>query len=118
MIAGLTVSSSASHPTGAVITFESRVTAPVSASSRPVMSAPVTAVIEALAMTVPTNCVALPSVAELPTCQNTLQALAPPVMVICELDPAISVLAAWNTQTDSAEPASVSSPLSDNSPPE
>jgi hypothetical protein len=57
-------------------------------------------------------------VAELPTCQNTLQALAPLIRLIEAPDPAVRVLAAWKTQTDSAEPSSVSSPLSDSSPPE
>ncbi len=56
------------------IVLESNVTAPSLASRRPWMVAPVVAVIEVCAMIVPTKLVAVPRVAELPTCQNTLQA--------------------------------------------
>ena len=54
--------------------FESRVTAPFSANSLPFTVAPVFAVMEMLAMTVPTKWVPVPRVAELPTCQKTLHA--------------------------------------------
>ena len=52
----------------------SRVTAPFSAKARPVMVAPVVRVMLVSAMMLPANAVVVPSVAELPTCQNTLQA--------------------------------------------
>ncbi len=92
--------------------FVSRVTAPVRARSRPWTVAPVVAVTDCCARTVPWNCAPVPMVAELPTCQNTLQELAPPVIVIRVPDPMVSVDAAWNTQTDSALPARVNAPVS------
>jgi hypothetical protein len=57
-----------------VIVFVSRLTAPVCASSRPSRVAPVPAVIEVCAMTVPANVEFEPSVTEAPTSQKTLQA--------------------------------------------
>ena len=58
----------------AVIVLSSRVTAPVRASARPSMLAPVVTVIDCWARMLPTKVVFVPSVAELPTCQKTLQA--------------------------------------------
>ena len=40
--------------------------------------------------------------AELPTCQNTLQALAPLMRLTEAPGPVIRVLPAWNTQTESS----------------
>jgi hypothetical protein len=60
-----------------VIVLVSIVTAAVCASSRPWIVAAVVAVIDAEAMIVPTKRVPVPSVAEEPTCQKTLQAWAP-----------------------------------------
>lgn len=57
-----------------VMRFVSRVTAPLRASSRPSTDAPVCAVIDVKAMTFPMKSEAVPRVAELPTCQNTLHA--------------------------------------------
>ncbi len=51
------------------IVLEARVTAALRASSRPCTEAPVCAVIEVSARTVPTNVEFVPRVAELPTCQ-------------------------------------------------
>src|SRR5690606_22058559 len=53
------------------------VTAPVPAMSLPRMSAPESTLIDAAASTVPVNAELAPSVAELPTFQNTLHACAP-----------------------------------------
>jgi hypothetical protein len=50
----------------------SNVTAPVCANALPLSVAPVVIVIEARAIMVPTIVVAVPMVAELPTCQKTL----------------------------------------------
>ena len=61
---------------GFVIVFVSRVTAPFSANSLPFTVALVVAVMESLAMTVPTKLVPVPRVAELPTRQKTLHAFA------------------------------------------
>ena len=85
--------------TGVVITLESKVTAPLRANIRPVMVAPVVALTEVNASTVPTNTEFVPSVAELPTSQNTLHAVAPPVSVTMLVEPVMSVLAPWNTNT-------------------
>ena len=59
---------------GAVIVFVSRVTAPFRASMRPSTVARVVRVMLVSAIRVPSKLDAVPSVAELPTCQNTLQA--------------------------------------------
>ena len=56
---------------GLEITFDSKLTWPLRASSRPLMVAPVFALIDVSAKTDPTNTEPLPSVAELVTCQNT-----------------------------------------------
>ena len=78
---------------GRFIWLLSRVTAPLRASNLPYMTAPVVAVTEANANTVPTNTELVPSVAELVTCQNTLHAF-PPLIIMTLLDEAvISVLA-------------------------
>jgi hypothetical protein len=57
---------------------------------------------------------AVPRVAELPTCQNTLQAWAPLVKMMLLADAVISVDATWNTNTDAGLPwpSRVSWPLS------
>src|SRR4029078_7831686 len=75
--AGVVVVVGSDAHTGAVITLESSVVAPLRASRRPATVAFVFAVIEVSARMVPTNAVPVPRVAELPTCQNTLQACAP-----------------------------------------
>jgi hypothetical protein len=62
---------------GLVKVFESSVTAPFRASNRPSIDALVLAEIDVSASTVPTKTELVPSVAELPTCQNTLHEPAP-----------------------------------------
>jgi RecA/RadA recombinase len=62
---------------GTAIVLASMVTAPVLARTRPVTVAFVLSVIDVDARIEPLNCVVVPSVAELPTCQNTLHACAP-----------------------------------------
>jgi hypothetical protein len=82
-----------------VIRLLSRVTAAVRASSRPTTEVVVPAVIEASAKTVPRNVVLVFRVAELPTCQNTLQADAP-LMRLTVLSVAVMrVLLAWKMNT-------------------
>lgn len=85
--------------TGVVTTLESNVTAPLRANSRPVIEAPVVALTEVNASTVPTNTEFVPKVAELPTSQNTLHAVAPPISATLLVEPVMSVLAPWNTNT-------------------
>ncbi len=81
------------------IVLESSVTAPLRASSRPLMVVFVLAVIEVKARTLPTKLVPVPKVAELPICQYTLHGLAP-LMKLTELaDAVVSVEPTWNTQT-------------------
>jgi hypothetical protein len=63
------------HP-GARNVSSSRVTEPLRASARPTTTVSVVTVIDVSAMIVPSNLEPVPSVAELPTCQNTLQAWA------------------------------------------
>ena len=59
---------------GTVIVFISSVTAPLLANKRPFIVAPVVAVTLVKARIVPSKVEFVPSVAELPICQNTLQA--------------------------------------------
>jgi hypothetical protein len=85
---------------GLVITFVSSDTCPLRASSRPSTVAAVSAVMEVSASTVPLKLDAVPKVAELPTCQNTLQAKAPLVRMMLLADAVISVEATWKTNTE------------------
>lgn len=57
-----------------VIVLVSSVTAPLRASARPSIVAPVVSEIDVRAKMLPVNVVAVPMVAELPTYQNTLHA--------------------------------------------
>lgn len=61
----------------AAIVLADNVTAPFLASTRPFTTAPVFTVIDVNASMLPWNEDPVPSVAELPTCQNTLHARAP-----------------------------------------
>ncbi len=60
--------------TALVITLVSKVTAPFFAKSLPSTVAPVVAVMDVKAKIFPRKAEVVPSVAELPTCQKTLQA--------------------------------------------
>jgi hypothetical protein len=84
---------------GTVTVESSRDTDPFRASSRPDTVDPVSAVMEVSASTLPTKVVPVPSVAELPTCQNTLQAWAPPVSAIVVFEAVMSVVPAWKMNT-------------------
>jgi len=64
---------------GTTTVFDSSVTAAVNASARPWSVAPVFSEIAWLARMVPWKAEVVPSVAEVPTCQNTFFALAPPL---------------------------------------
>jgi len=62
-------------------------------------------------MMVPTKLVLVAIVADVPTCQKTLQAWAPPVRVTV-LDEAVMRLdVAWKIQTELASPLSVRLPI-------
>ena len=75
----------------AVIVFASNVTAPFRASTLPATVAPVVSVIDAKARIFPTNVVLVPSPAELPTCQKTLQDWAPFTRVTLLADAVVRV---------------------------
>lgn len=63
--------------TDLVMTLWSNVTAPLRASARPSIAALVVTVMAVRARMLPLKKELVPRVAELPTCQNTLQACAP-----------------------------------------
>ncbi|PZV97937.1 hypothetical protein SAMN05443287_10950 [Micromonospora phaseoli] len=96
------------------MTLVSRVTAAVRANARPWSVAPVAIVIEAWAMMVPRNVVPVPIVAELPICQNTLQADAPLISTTLLFDAVVNAESTWkmNTAAGSPCPLSVSVPVS------
>src|SRR5665213_890637 len=92
---------------GGKIALDSKVTAPVRANALPFSAAPVPRETDACARMVPTKIELALSVAELPTCQKTLAACAPPVRTTWLLTSAKSVLAIWKTQTPFAGPLRV-----------
>ena len=74
-----------------VIVLLSSVTAPLRARSRPSTVAPVVTVIDVSAKMLPLNVVVVPSVAELPTCQKTLQDWAPLMRLTVLAEAVVSV---------------------------
>ena len=92
----------------------SSVTAPFMARVRPVTRVPVVTVMLASARTFPESDVPVPSVAELPTCQNTFSAAPPFVRTTDEALAVVSVLPILKMKTALALPRalSVSVPVS------
>jgi hypothetical protein len=90
----------------------SRVTAPVAASTRPCTVTAVATVTDVFARMEPTNTDDVPSVAELPTCQNTLHSCAPLMRLTVLLDAVMSAESVWKMKTDvgSFAPSSTSGP--------
>ena len=88
----------------AVIVSSSRVTAPLRASTRPAMVSPVSTEIDVRARTVPVKSEFVPRVAELPTCQNTLQAWAPLVRMTLLAESVTSVEGTWKMKTAFGSP--------------
>jgi hypothetical protein len=84
--------------------FVSNVTAPFRARALPDTLAPVVREMLVKARILPTNTVPVPMVAELPTCQNTLQSTPPLVIWTDELLAVVSVLTVLNTKTALALP--------------
>jgi hypothetical protein len=84
--------------------FVSRVTLPPNANAPPFNTAAVSSVTEAAARILPWNALSVPKVAEDPTCQNTLQANAPPVSTIPEPVAVIKELPIWKYQASLDEP--------------
>src|SRR6266446_1985693 len=72
--------------------FPLRVTAPVRAKTRPVTLAPVVMVSLIFARMLPAKAVLVPSVAKLPTCQNTFPAVAPLARTTEDLLAVVSVV--------------------------
>jgi hypothetical protein len=94
--------------TGAVMVLVSNVTAPTRASNLPSTVASVTTVIDAWARMVPLKIERVAIVAEEPTCQKTLEALAP-LMRLTTLSVAVtSVDAALKMKTASSSPSASS----------
>jgi hypothetical protein len=89
---------------GAVIVSVSRVTAPLRASARPSMVSLVSTEIDVRARMVPVKAEFVPRVAELPTCQNTLQAWAPLVRMTLLAESVMSVEGAWKMKTAFGSP--------------
>lgn len=90
----------------------SNVTAPFRARALPSMTAPVVMVIEVKARMLPLNMELVPKVAELPTCQQTFEAFAPPARITCLPAVVVSEDAIWKMKTALALPwaSSVRSP--------
>lgn len=76
---------------GEVKVFVSNVTEPFLAKARPSAVAPVLAVMDVNAKIFPLKLEAVPSVAELPTCQNILQADAPLIRLTLLLEAVVNV---------------------------
>jgi hypothetical protein len=66
--------------------------------------APVSNDADVNAMMVPTKVVVVPRVAELPTCQNTLQGCAPSMRLTVLFDAVVSVDPAWKMKTELGSP--------------
>ena len=98
---------------GAVKVLLSSDTWPLRASARPSTSVPVVTEIDVSAMIVPTKVDVVPRVAELPTCQKTLHAVAPLIRLTRLSDAVINVDATWKMKTalGSPWPSRVSVPL-------
>jgi hypothetical protein len=94
VVGGTTVSQAAD-----VNVSSSSVTAPLRASARPWTTVPVVTVIDVKAMIVPVKLECVPRVAELPTCQKTLQAWAPLTTLTLLAEAVIRVEEIWNTKT-------------------
>jgi hypothetical protein len=88
------------------------------ASARPSTVVPVVTEIDVNAMIVPVKEDVVPNVAELPTCQKTLQALAPLITLTLLAEAVIRVEAIWKMKTafGSPWPSKVSVPLSASGP--
>ena len=113
VVAAVVVAAGAAH-VDRVIVLVSSVTAPFRASTRPSTVAPVVTVMLVRAMIVPRKLDPVPSVAELVTCQKTLQDWAPLIRFTWLPDAVVSEEPAWKTKTAFGSPAafSVSTPVS------
>ena len=94
------------------------VTAPLRASRRPWIVAPLFALIDVSARMLPTKVAVVSRVAELPTCQNTLQGEAPLISDTTLLEPIVSDESVWKMKTESGSfsPSRVKVPVSPRAP--
>ena len=90
---------------GLVKTSVSKVTAPVRARARPWTVTPVVTLIEVSARMLPANTEPVPSVAELPTCQNTLHSWAPLISDTVLDEAVMSVESVWKMNTELGFPS-------------
>src|SRR5258706_6519879 len=81
-----------------------RVTPPIRANARPARGAPAAKLIDWFAMILPFMPEPLPIVAELPTCQNTLAACAPPMRMTCRPEVVTKVEVIWKIKTALTSP--------------
>src|SRR5205814_85487 len=93
------------HAYGTLTGFESSDTAPLRARARPLRVAPFVKVMEVSATMFPLKVEDVPSVAELPTCQNTFLACVPPLRITCELVAVVSEDPTWKMKTAFASPS-------------
>jgi len=96
-------------PWQVLILLVSKVTAPLRAYRLPLEVAEVVAVMDVNARMLPAKLVPVPKVAELPTCQKMLHALAPFVSTTLELLEVTRVVPVWKMKTPG--PLSVSCPV-------
>jgi hypothetical protein len=91
----------------------SNVTEPLRASARPLISAPVSAVIDVRARMLPTNTELVPRVAELPICQKTSHGWAPLTRTTWLAEAVVRVEPIWKMKAASGFPcaSSVSVPV-------
>ena len=96
-----------------VMTSLSSVTAPVRANVLPSRFTPVVMVMDARARMFPLNTELVPKVAELPTCQKTLQGLAPLASMTWLPLPVVRVDPIWKMKTAAGSPCAsrVTSPV-------
>src|SRR5687768_1319468 len=95
---GATHLDTTSHGIGTLTVLESSVTEPpvlAPPSSRPSIADPAATVIVTEASRLPLKIVPAAMVAEVPSCQNTLPALAPPVRITWVPAPVVSVVPIW-----------------------
>src|ERR1700680_2655317 len=86
----------------------SSVTAPFLAKTLPFTLAPVVRVMLVSARMFPTNDVLVPRVAELPTCQKTLQDCAPLIKRTFEVLAVVSAVPIWKMKTALGSPCALS----------
>ncbi|KAF4621643.1 hypothetical protein G7Y89_g14507 [Cudoniella acicularis] len=94
--------------------FVSIVRVPPRANKPPLLLAPPSAVTETCARIVPANAMLIPKVADVPTCQKTLQGKPPPESITAEPTEVTKVEPIWKYQASVGDPvpASIKVPVS------